>query len=127
MSMVRRQLAAVRVARALGDPTRFLLLRAVAGREEVSCLELTRRSRVAQATVSHHLKVLAQAGLVSARREGPYHYYRLHRDVLAAHGATLVAAFAERARGRGRGPPVTSRAPRASRSLPKPSTKGAVP
>jgi DNA-binding transcriptional ArsR family regulator len=96
MSVDRRHLAAVEVARALGDPTRFRLLRAVAGRDEVSCAELTRRMRLAQATVSHHLKVLAQAGLVSARHEGPYHYYRLHRDVLAAHGDALARAFAPR-------------------------------
>jgi ArsR family transcriptional regulator len=144
MSMDRRQLATVRVARALGDPTRFLLLRAISGREEISCLELTRRSRLAQATVSHHLKVLADAGLVSARREGPYHYYRLHRDVLAAHGATLAAAFAGRGAGGRlrRGAPVTSPAAAASGSPPEEprapqrrpagrrptrSTKGAVP
>lgn len=93
MSMDVRETAAVRVARALGDPTRFRMLRAVAEREEVSCQALTRLFRLAQATVSHHLKVLTQAGLVSARKEGPFHYYRVHRDALAAHGATLAAAF----------------------------------
>jgi ArsR family transcriptional regulator len=98
MSMDSRQTAAVRVAKALGDPTRFRLLRAIAGRDEISCQELTGRFRLAQATVSHHLKVLAQAGLVSARRQGQFHYYRVQRDALAAHGATIADAFGGAAR-----------------------------
>ncbi len=107
MSMRARETAAVRVAKALGDPTRFRMLRAISGRREVSCQELTALFRLAQATVSHHLKVLTDAGLVSARREGQFHYYRVHRDALAAHGATIAEAFGaarRRARGGGRAP-----------------------
>ncbi|HEX9050689.1 MAG TPA: metalloregulator ArsR/SmtB family transcription factor [Anaeromyxobacter sp.] len=102
-----RETTAVRVARALGDPTRFRMLRAIAGEDELSCRALTERFRLAQATVSHHLKVLTEAGLVSARKQGPFHYYRLRRDALAAHGATIARAFgggaaARRARRPGR-------------------------
>ncbi len=106
MSMDARQTAAVRVAKALGDATRFRMLRAISGRDEVSCQELTALFHLAQATVSHHLKVLTEAGLVSARREGQFHYYRVHRDALAAHGATIAFAFgaARRARRAGRAP-----------------------
>ncbi len=93
MSMDARETEAVRVARALGDPTRFRMLRAIGVRREISCQELTALLRLAQATVSHHLKVLTQAGLVSARKAGPFHLYRLQRDALAAHGATLALAF----------------------------------
>jgi ArsR family transcriptional regulator len=105
MSMDARETAAVRVAKALGDPTRFRMLRTIATRDEISCQELTGLFRLAQATVSHHLKVLTQAGLVSARKQGQFHYYRAHRDALAAHGATLSQAFgggARRARRAGR-------------------------
>ena len=98
MSMDTRETAAVRVAKALGDPTRFRMLRTIAGRDEVSCQELTALFRLAQATVSHHLKVLTDAGLVSARREGQFHYYRLHREALDAHGATISVAFGGTAR-----------------------------
>ncbi|HEY6099575.1 MAG TPA: metalloregulator ArsR/SmtB family transcription factor [Anaeromyxobacter sp.] len=93
-----RENAAVRVARALGDRTRFRLLKAIAARDEVSCAELTALFGLAQGTVSHHLKVLSDAGLVSARAEGAFHYYRVHRDAVAAHGAALSAAFAAPAR-----------------------------
>ncbi len=89
-----RENAAVRVAKALGDPTRFRLLEVIAAREESSCHELTAHVRLAQATVSHHLKVLSDAGLVSARAEGPFHYYRLHHDAVAVHCAALSEAFA---------------------------------
>ena len=92
--MTYRELAAVRVAKALSDPTRFRLLREIASRDEVSCQELTALIDVAQPTVSHHLKVLAEAGLASPRKEGSFHYYRAHRDAIAAHLETLGAAFA---------------------------------
>jgi len=78
-----------RVARALGDTTRLRLLRLIA-RGEVSCRELTRRIGLAQATVSHHLKVLSEAGLVSARREGSFHWYRPLPEAFAAHAAAVV-------------------------------------
>lgn len=83
----------MRIARALGDPTRLRILRVIAARGEISCRELTALLRIAQATVSHHLKVLAEAGLVSARVEEPFHYYRAHPEVLAAHGRALAAAL----------------------------------
>lgn len=86
-----REIAAVRVSRALADPMRFRLLRTIAERTEVSCRELTALFPITQATVSHHLKVLSQAGLVLARREGSFHYYRAVRSALAAHGRALEA------------------------------------
>lgn len=98
MRPVPRDSAAIRVSRALGDPTRFRLLKAIAARGEVSCVELTSRVHLSQATVSHHLKILADAGLVSVRKEGVFHYHRLDRGALVAHGASLSAAFDSRRR-----------------------------
>ena len=88
-----RSAQAVRVAKALGDATRFELLRAIASRAEISCQELTALFPIAQATVSHHLKILTEAGLVSARKAGPFHYYRAHAEALAAHARALARAF----------------------------------
>jgi ArsR family transcriptional regulator len=93
MSMAPEETRAIRVAKALGDPTRFRLLRAIAARDEVSCQELTALFPVSQATVSHHLKVLSDAGLVSAEHRGPYHYYRLVPGALDLHGKALGRAF----------------------------------
>jgi ArsR family transcriptional regulator len=102
MSLETRETAAIRVARALADPTRFRLLRAIAASPEISCRELVARFPVTQATVSHHLKVLAEAGLVSARQAGPFHLYRAVVGALEAHGREL-SALAGPARARGRG------------------------
>jgi ArsR family transcriptional regulator len=96
MSMAPDEARAIRVAKALADPTRFRLLRAIAARDEVSCQELTALFPVSQATVSHHLKVLSDAGLVSAEHRGPFHYYRLVPGALRGHAQVLGRAFARR-------------------------------
>ncbi len=64
----------VKIAKALADPTRFRILRAIAGSEELSCSEIVRRFPITQATVSHHVKVLVESGLVQMRREGQFNY-----------------------------------------------------
>jgi ArsR family transcriptional regulator len=105
MSIAAEEARVIRVARALGDPTRFKLLRAIAARVEVSCQELVELFPVSQATVSHHLKVLSEAGLVTVERRGPFHFYRLRGAALREHGRTLGRSFARRgraARGRAR-------------------------
>jgi ArsR family transcriptional regulator len=94
-----QETAVLRVARALADPTRFRLLRAIAAQAEISCRELTERLPVSQATVSHHLKVLTEAGLVTVRQEGPYHFYSAVDGALAEH-ARALRALAGRGRGR---------------------------
>jgi ArsR family transcriptional regulator len=95
-----QETAVLRVARALADPTRFRLLRAIAAQAEISCRELTERLPVSQATVSHHLKVLAEAGLVSVRQDGAFHHYRAVAGALEAHARELEALASP---GRGKG------------------------
>jgi ArsR family transcriptional regulator len=75
---VERQQAArmAQVARALGDPIRLQLvdvLRRHAGK--VCVCELTPLFDVGQPTVSHHLKVLREAGVVDSERQGLWAYY----------------------------------------------------
>jgi ArsR family transcriptional regulator len=76
---------AVRVAKALGDPMRYRIYAAVAGAEELSCAVLVERFPIGQPTVSHHLKVLSGAGLLSVRKSGAFHLYRARRDVLEGY------------------------------------------
>lgn len=75
----------MRVAKALADPRRFEMFRVIAGREEISCGALAQRFPIGQSTVSHHLKVLADAGLVEVRREGQHGYFSAQMDVLDAY------------------------------------------
>jgi ArsR family transcriptional regulator len=71
------------VARALGDPIRLQLvdvLRKHAGK--VCVCELTPLFEVGQPTVSHHLKVLREAGLVDSERRGLWAYYYVKPNAL---------------------------------------------
>jgi ArsR family transcriptional regulator, arsenate/arsenite/antimonite-responsive transcriptional repressor len=67
---------AQQIARALGDPTRFAIYRHLAEIDEMRCGDICLDTPVRASTVSHHLKVLSDAGLIISRREGQGVYYR---------------------------------------------------
>lgn len=72
----RRRLVAV--FRALGDPTRFEILRLVAAQPGPICAcDIVDRFDMGQPTISHHLKVLREAGLLQAEKRGIWAYYAL--------------------------------------------------
>jgi ArsR family transcriptional regulator, arsenate/arsenite/antimonite-responsive transcriptional repressor len=83
----------VKVTKALADPTRFHLLQTIAERGETSCGELVRQFPLTQATISRHLKILTEAGLVEVRREGQFNYYRMLREMLDEYHQALDAAL----------------------------------
>ncbi|WP_073951219.1 ArsR/SmtB family transcription factor [Streptomyces kebangsaanensis] len=66
-----------RVFKALGDPVRLRLLSMIASREggEVCVCEMTPAFELSQPTISHHLKLLRQAGLIDCERRGTWVYY----------------------------------------------------
>jgi len=68
-----------RVFKALGDPVRLRLVSLIGAREggEVCVCDLTSAFDLSQPTISHHLKVLREAGLVDSERRGTWVYYRL--------------------------------------------------
>lgn len=68
--------ARARIAKALAHPTRLLMLDALQQREMCVC-ELTELVGADQSTVSKHLAVLRQAGIVEDRREGMMTFYRI--------------------------------------------------
>jgi ArsR family transcriptional regulator len=98
MSMDRTSDRLVKVAKALGDPTRLELLRRIAAAGEICCKDLVTLFPVSQATVSHHLKILTDAGLVEARREGQFGYYSLRAGALGDHATLLGKTFPARRR-----------------------------
>jgi len=63
---------------ALADPTRMGILRQLAGAPEVCACDFTDCCNVSQPTVSHHLKVLRDAGLVTGDKRGQWVYYALN-------------------------------------------------
>jgi len=84
----------MKITKALADPTRFRILQAIANAHERCCGELARDFPITQATVSQHLKVLTDAGLIEPRRAEQFNYYRMRRDVFDAYQRTLAAALA---------------------------------
>ncbi|SES42491.1 transcriptional regulator, ArsR family [Streptomyces sp. yr375] len=68
-----------KVFKALGDPVRLRLLSMIASRAggEVCVCDLTPAFELSQPTISHHLKLLKQAGLIDSERRGTWVYYRL--------------------------------------------------
>jgi DNA-binding transcriptional ArsR family regulator len=68
------------VLKAVAEPRRLEILRILRDEGDLSVTELTRRVEVTQQAVSLHLKVLEDAGLVEARREGTRHVYAVRRD-----------------------------------------------
>ncbi len=69
-----------RLFKALGDETRLAILRQLREQGEVCACDFVACCNVAQPTVSHHLKVLRQAGLVRGERRGLWIYYRIEPE-----------------------------------------------
>src|SRR6478609_2413509 len=65
------------VFKALADPTRVAIVNRLAAVEEVCVCDLTAAFELSQPTVSHHLRLLREAGLVESERRGTWGYYRL--------------------------------------------------
>jgi ArsR family transcriptional regulator len=71
----------VRLLQALADPTRLAIVRQLGTEPEVCACDFTSCCDVGQPTVSHHLKVLREAGVVVSERRGSWIFYRLAPDV----------------------------------------------
>jgi ArsR family transcriptional regulator len=73
--------AFLRITRALVDGRRFEILERIAAEKgEISCVALRTNIPISRATLSHHLKELANAHLIEIRRESRYMYLRMQKD-----------------------------------------------
>jgi DNA-binding transcriptional ArsR family regulator len=79
----------VRLLAALADPTRLAIVRQLAAETETCACDFTSCCGVGQPTVSHHLRVLREAGVVTSQRRGQWIFYRLAPD--AAERLTGIA------------------------------------
>jgi ArsR family transcriptional regulator len=83
----------VRFLAALADPTRLAIVRQLAADRETCACDFTACCDVGQPTVSHHLRVLREAGVVTSERRGNWIFYQLAPDAsarLAAIASALV-------------------------------------
>jgi DNA-binding transcriptional ArsR family regulator len=67
----------IQLLAALADPTRMEIMRELSGSPEVCACDFTSCCTVSQPTVSHHLKVLRDAGAVTSERRGNWVFYRI--------------------------------------------------
>jgi len=72
----------VRVFRALGDPARQKILGLLEGAGELCVGDVAREFDMAQPSVSHHLRILKDAGLATAEKRGKEVYYRINAEAL---------------------------------------------
>jgi ArsR family transcriptional regulator len=63
-----------KISKALADQTRLRIFEAISAKGHIYCGEIVSMRGVTPATVSHHLKILSEAGLIACRREGQFVY-----------------------------------------------------
>jgi ArsR family transcriptional regulator len=78
-----------RISKALADPQRLAILERIAAKREVACATLCDQFPVSQATISHHVKELVNAGLVKMRRQAKFVFYQLQAKVWAGYLAEM--------------------------------------
>jgi ArsR family transcriptional regulator len=79
------------ILKALADPRRFELLERIANAQcPLGCAEARAALPISAATLSHHIKELETAGIISIRREGKFHYMSLRPGVLESLAAALT-------------------------------------
>jgi ArsR family transcriptional regulator len=77
--------------KALADPTRVAIVNRLARSEECCVCNLVDEFELSQPTISHHLRILREAGLVEAERRGTWAYYRLLPEAIGGLRSALGA------------------------------------
>ena len=88
-----KKVDSVLFAKALADDTRQQVMKLCCC-QELSVSEIVEKTGVSQPTVSHHLAILREAGLVNAREEGKQTFYTLNQDRVAVCCGQLMVKFA---------------------------------
>jgi ArsR family transcriptional regulator len=79
-----------KISKALADQTRLRIFEAISATGHMSCGEIVSMRAVTPATVSHHLKILSEAGLIACRREGQFVYSETVRETIDAYTRALA-------------------------------------
>ena len=78
------------IYKALGEPNRVRVVRALLQEEEMTCGQLTSLLGVSASTFSHHISELVECGLVSKRKEGRHHILSVRRDILIKYAPAII-------------------------------------
>jgi ArsR family transcriptional regulator len=79
-----------KISKALADETRLRIFEAIAGADHMTCGDIVSMRGVTPATVSHHLKILSEAGLITCRRNGQFVYSQAVPETIAAYAQALA-------------------------------------
>ena len=79
----------VKISKALADETRYRIFKMIAQKGEIPCKDIVEVFHVSQPTISHHLKVLMESGLVQARKEGQWTYFSIDRSAWEMYVTTI--------------------------------------
>lgn len=80
-----------KISKALGDQTRLRIFEAISSCDEMNCGEIVSMRGVTPATVSHHLRILSEAGLIECRRDGQFVYNKAIPEKLKEYSTALTA------------------------------------
>ena len=83
-------LEAALLLKALADPARLRIVNMVSAAGEACNCDFTGPLGLSQPTVSHHLKVLTDAGILAREKRGKWAYFTVNRDRMAQAAATLT-------------------------------------
>src|SRR5436309_3510410 len=86
--------ALLRLLKALAHPKRFRMVQEIAAAGELSCGQIAERFPVAQPTISHHLKILTDAGVLLVRREGQHGIISVNQELISGAMALLPERLA---------------------------------
>ncbi len=75
----------VKICKALADQTRFDMLTKIREAGEISCGQITELFHLSQPTISYHLKILQDAGLLNVRKSAQFSYFSINKDTLDAY------------------------------------------
>lgn len=81
--MAKNSGSTARIFKALGDETRLQIIEMLLEGELCAC-KILERFHITQPTLSYHMKILTECGLVTGRREGTWIHYTLRTDTIEA-------------------------------------------
>jgi len=79
-----------KISKALADPTRLQIYEEIAARPDLYCGEIIEKYELSPGTVSHHLKILLEAGLIECRREGQFVHNRAISETMREYTQALT-------------------------------------
>jgi ArsR family transcriptional regulator len=84
----------VRVLKALADPKRLRMVQEIAAAGELSCGQVGERFHLSQPTISHHLKILGEAGIIQVRESAQHHFISVNTPLIKQVADILPAQLA---------------------------------